>query len=122
MLYLNVGVKTVAWPQAGITLQLAPLYRGDKQRFDAMTSTIDKDEQGRALRVVHDTLRYGQLVGRQCIKGWSGVVDPAGVPVPCTPEAIDHFMSIDPAADFVILQVESLAIHLAEERAAAGNV
>lgn len=121
MLYLNRPAQRVEWPAAGISLDLVPLRTGDRQRFDAETTTWQHDEAGKPVRVVHDQLGYAQRVGRACIKGWSGVVGTDGQPAACTPEAIDELMAIGPAADFVLLKVEGLGIHLAEQRAAAGN-
>lgn len=121
MLYLHRAAQRVEWAAAGITLDLLPLRTGDRQRFDAETTSWERDAAGKPLHAVHDQLGYAQRVGRACIKGWSGVLAADGTPATCTPEAIDDFMAIGPAADFVLLRVESLGIHLAEQTAAAGK-
>lgn len=121
MLYLHRPVQRVKWDAAGVTFDLIPLRTGDRQRFSTETTTLERDEAGKPARAIHDELGYAQRVGRACIKGWSGVIGADGQPAECTPEAIDNLMAIGPAADFVVLKVEGLAIHLGEERAAAGN-
>ena len=69
MLYLNRPPQRVEWKAAGVVLDLVPLRSGDRQRFDAETTTWERDASGKPLHAVHDQLGYSQRVGRACIQG-----------------------------------------------------
>lgn len=120
MLVLSDRVHTVPWPEAGVELQLVPLLEDVDQQL-AEATTERRFEGGRLVDVRRDVSRYAQGVGRHCVKGWSGVLDEAGEEVPCTPENVARAMLIRAFQDFVMLQVKSLSLHLAEEKAAAKN-
>ena len=120
MLVLGARIQEVKWQAADITLQLIPLASDVDQRFVEQTTHEVRDEEGKLVALKRDPAAYAKLVGRHCIKGWTGkVVDPEGHPVEFSAEAIDEFMMIEPAQEFVFSRVKSLAMHLHEERAAA---
>lgn len=121
MLMLGAPKQQIAWNAAGITLELVPLTEDKDQEFIRATLTEIRDKDGKLINVQRDVPRYAQLVGCYCIKGWSGVVNAAREPVPCMPEAIDQFMLIDVAQEFVFSRVKGLALHLAQEVADAKN-
>ena len=111
---------SVIWAAAGITLELLPLTEDVDAELVAET-TVYSTEEGQP-RVKRDTAAYAQGIGRHCIKGWTGVVDEKGKPVLCIPAAIDEFMLIEPAQDFVISKVKGLELHLAEQVGEGKNV
>ncbi len=130
MLYLNAGQQTVKWKEAGIELDLVPLPRDVDQALIEATTERVLDDNGRLVDIKRDVRTYAQKVGRHCIKGWRGlpdkegergpgVIDPDGNAVECTPEAVEQFMLIEPAEEFVFRKVKSLDIHLAAEVSAA---
>ncbi|MDH4274620.1 MAG: hypothetical protein OEW08_06250 [Gammaproteobacteria bacterium] len=121
MLVLGAIKRTVKWLQAGMELDLSPLPEDVNERLLRETTFHEIDTDGKP-KVRRDVARYAQLVGRACIKGWQGAVDPQGALVACTPEAIDQFMLIGPAQDFVFSQVRSLALYVDAEIADAKNV
>lgn len=113
--------RELHWKAAGVYLTLIPLSQDVDQKFIEETTTQLLDEKGRLTGYKRDTAKYAQLVGRECIKGWRGPKDNNKKPVECTPEAIDAFMLIEPAQDFVIEKVKGLELYLAEELDEAKN-
>ena len=95
---------------------------GGEERDQALVDETTErviDDNGRVTDVKRDVPRYVQLVGRECIRGWEGVTDEAGNVVDCTPEAIDEFMQIQPAREFVLGKVRGLDLWLRGETDAA---
>ena len=121
MLVLGGVKQRVHWQEAGIWLDLVPLPDDVDQRLAQETMTEHRDDEGRLVRIERDATRYAQLVGRHCIKAWGGVVDANGNEVPCSPEAIDEFMRIAPAQDFVFQRIKGLALYRAQELDKAGK-
>ncbi len=115
MLILGAPKQEVKWVEAGVTLELIPMTEDIDQRFIRETLSEVRDDNGKLVDIKRDVVKYAQLVGRHCIKGWSGVVNAEGGPIPCRPEAIDQFMVIDPAQAFVFSKVNGLALHIAKE-------
>ncbi|MBI3771469.1 MAG: hypothetical protein HY272_02000 [Gammaproteobacteria bacterium] len=115
MLMLGAPKQEVKWPEAGITLELIPLPEDVDQKLVRETVIEVRDDKGKLTDVKRDVTRYAQLVGKHCIKGWSGVVNAEREPAACTPDAIDQFMLIDVAQTFVFGKVKGLALHLANE-------
>jgi hypothetical protein len=84
----------------GVRLHVAPLTT-------VMVAAAQSAARRRALGVISredapedDNLRRGlalmltiQALGRECIRGWEGVVDEDGAEVPCTPETIEGLLS-----------------------------
>lgn len=131
-LVLGLMSKWVPWPEAGVELLLAPLSPAKKQELEAKTREMERDAQGAPVGVRRDVARYQQLVGRECVRGWKplvvegkppgkGVIDAGGNPLPYSPEAADLLMTISAAANFVIMEVEGLALHLEADQAEAGK-
>ena len=121
MLVLDAIVRECEWKAAGITLGISPLPENVDQRFIQETTKQFTDAAGRVIRAERDTATYAQKVGNHCIKSWTGVVNNQGDPVTLTPEAVDQFMLIEPAQQFVFARVKSLKMYLYEETQAAGN-
>lgn len=123
MFMLGPPIQTIQWTAAKIALDLIPLPEDVDRQYIKDTIKEIRDENGKVIDVERDVNRYAQLVGRHCIKGWSGlgeddpgVVDANKKPIACTPDAIDQFMLIGPAQNFVFEQVKSLALYLIEEK------
>lgn len=119
MLVVGAHIQKVKWPEANIVLDLLPLTEDVDQGFVEQTISEVRDDDGKLISVKRDSAEYARLVGRHCIKGWSGVVDAEKKPLKCTPEAIGEFMMIEPAQVFVFGKVKSLSMHLHEEKNAA---
>lgn len=121
MLMLGVPQQQKHWPEAGITLNLIPLPSDVDQQFVRETLTEVRDDKGNLIDIKRDIPGYAQRVGRYCIKGWAGVVNAEREPLPCTPEAIDQFMLIEPAQNYVFAQVKGLSLYVVHEVDAAKN-
>ena len=115
MLVLGYVQTTDVWREAGIEVDLIPLDDDVDRRLLEETTREVRDENGRLIDVRRDVVRYNQLVGRHCIKGWRRVVDAAGKPVECTPKAIDEFMTIEPAARRYVAMVKDLRLRVRDE-------
>lgn len=119
MLILGAAKRTVAWKEAGITLDLVPLDEDVNNRLFEQTTQRVTNDAGQVVDVKRDTERYAQRVGQHCIQGWTGVGARDGSPVECTPEHIAQFMLIEPAQAFVFARVRGLELHLHQEVDAA---
>ena len=131
-LVVGIQSKWIPWPEVGAEILIAPLSPAKKYQFESECRVLERDAQGNVVSARRDVPKYQQLVGRECVKGWRGMERPdgargpglvtaGGAALPYSPEACDAVMTIEPAADFVILHAQGLAIHLQEETAAAGK-
>ena len=123
MFMLGPPVQAIEWTAAKIVLDLIPLPENVDRQFIKETLKEIRDEKGKVIDVERDINRYAQLVGRYCIKGWRGldkegpgVVDANKQPIECISDAIDEFMLIGPAQNFVFEKVKGLALHVIEEK------
>jgi hypothetical protein len=110
------------WPQAKLDITLSPLYQ-DKD-FEFRTEATERIyEDGKLQDVRFNETKFYELVGLECIHGWSGegVVDENGEPVECTPEAIKRFMKVPTASEFIMSKVQSLGLSLKKEVEDAKN-
>ena len=120
--------KKIDWPEAGIYLELVPLPEDKDAAFVRQcTTTVDKGKKKGQTKF--DAVKYAELVGCHCIKGWGpylddedettqqnkGVVDIDGTVLACTSEAITAFMQITPAQNFVFHHAKSLGLHMVKE-------
>lgn len=117
MLVLIPTVQRIDWPEAGMTLDLVPLPESKDQEFVKQTMIEVRGHQGELKRMERDSVKYAELVGNHCIKGWTGVVvDPdSDEEAPCTPENINRLMAIDVAQLFVFNQIKGLSLHIKSE-------
>lgn len=131
-LVIGIQSKWVPWPEAKMEMLIAPLSPAKKQQLEADCRVIERDADGRPISSRRDVAKYQMLLGRECVRGWRGAelkggvrakgpVDAQGAPLPYSPDAADALMMIAPAADFVVLHAEGLALHLQEETAEAGK-
>ncbi len=125
MIFLDSSTRDVPWEEAGIILTMVPVYSDQDQQFaQQSTAWEDYDEKGKPLdapRRKFDSTLYAQLLGKAAIKDWTDVVDDKGEPVPCTEKNIEQFMRIEPAQNFVIQQIKSVNLHIANGMKIAKN-
>lgn len=133
-MYLGEIRRWVPWAAGGMELLLSPLDAADDQAILSECRITEREQlptdapgvpTGKVLRTEIDYARRQQLIGRKCIHGWKGKTPPRNFstkePLICTPEAIDAFMLAQPAAEFVILQVQGLSLYVEQEIAEAGK-
>lgn len=120
-LLLGPCVQSVVWKEANVTLDMVPLAEDVNERFVKETTKARRDEQDKIVGLDRDSARYAELVGQHCIKGWHGVVDEKGKPVPFSEEAVARAMRIGPFQAFVFARVRGLELWLNKETEAAGN-
>lgn len=133
-MYLGEIERWVDWPEGNMQLLLAPLDAVDDQAIlkscrITERESLPSDPPGRPTGAVISThtdyARRQQLIGQKCLRDWRGAGAPRDFatkqPLPCNDRNRDAFMLVQPAADFVILKVQSLSLHLEDEIEAAGK-
>lgn len=133
-MYLGEIERWVEWREGKMELLLAPLDAVDDQAILKSCRVVERealpnDPPGRPTGPVINTYtdypRRQQLIGQKCLRDWRGEGAPKDFatksPLTCNERNRAAFMLVQPAADFVILQVQSLSLHLEEETEAAGK-
>lgn len=125
MLRIDNRRRWRVWKEAGVSLLMSPLTPEKDREFVDATTTYVRDDDGRVTDVKRDVREYNRLVGRECVHDWKGVVHEVAEntcePLDFSPEALDAFMTLEPASNYVFNEAKGLGMHLVREIKAAGN-
>jgi hypothetical protein len=106
--------KTIEWKEAGITVDIKPLTTDFNDKFIRET-TKQEFKEGEVKDFKRDMIKYAELVGVHCVKGWSGVMLKDGSEAEFNAENVKLAMKNTDFENFVFKQALALTNVIKQE-------